>query len=59
MGIANLIGPGIFTQSFALFIGAGAVVYLPGMPFLLAAVMLAAAIAVAALHDAQNGTKRA
>ena len=47
MGIANLIGPGIFTQSFALFIGAGAIVYLPGAPFLLAAIMLAAAIAVA------------
>ena len=47
MGIASLIGPGIFTQSFALFIGAGAIVYLPGMPFLLAAVMLAASIAVA------------
>jgi DHA1 family tetracycline resistance protein-like MFS transporter len=47
MGIASLIGPAIFTQSFAMFIGAGAIVYLPGMPFLLSAVMLAAAIAVA------------
>lgn len=46
MGIASLIGPGIFTQSFAWFIGPGAIVYLPGMPFLLSAVMLAAAIAV-------------
>ena len=57
MGIASLIGPGIFTQSFALFIGAGAVVYLPGMPFLLAAVMLAAAIAVGLYTT--KGTKRA
>ena len=48
MGIASLIGPAIFTQSFAMFIGAGAIVYLPGMPFLFAAVMPAASIAVAA-----------
>ena len=47
MGIASLIGPAIFTQSFAVFIGAGAIVYLPGAPFLLAAVMIAASIAVA------------
>jgi MFS transporter, DHA1 family, tetracycline resistance protein len=47
MGIGSLFGPGIFTQSFALFIGAGAIVYLPGAPFLLAAIMLVAAFAVA------------
>ena len=47
MGIASLIGPAIFTQSFAVFIGAGAIVYLPGAPFLLAAIMVAASIAVA------------
>ena len=47
MGIASLIGPAIFTQSFAVFIGAGAMVYLPGAPFLLAAIMIAASIAVA------------
>ncbi len=47
MGIAGLFAPGIFTQSFALFIGAGTIVYLPGAPFLLAAIMLVAATAVA------------
>jgi DHA1 family tetracycline resistance protein-like MFS transporter len=47
MGVANLIGPAIFTQAFALFIGASAPFYEPGAPFLLAAIMLAAAIAVA------------
>lgn len=38
-----LIGPGIFTLTFAYFIGAGADWQLPGAPFLLAALMLAAA----------------
>jgi DHA1 family tetracycline resistance protein-like MFS transporter len=47
MGIASLIGPAIFTQSFALFIGDRAPIYLPGIPFLLAAVLVAASIAVA------------
>ena len=35
------------SQAFALSIGAGAIVYLPGAPFLLSALMLAAAILVA------------
>lgn len=48
MGIASLIGPAIFTQSFAWAIADGAPVYLPGAPFLLASIMVAAAIAVAA-----------
>jgi DHA1 family tetracycline resistance protein-like MFS transporter len=47
MGIASLIGPAIFTQSFAVFIAPGAPVHLPGMPFLLSALMVAASIAVA------------
>jgi MFS transporter, DHA1 family, tetracycline resistance protein len=47
MGIASLIGPAIFTQSFAWAIADGAPVYLPGAPFILSAIMLAAAIAVA------------
>jgi MFS transporter, DHA1 family, tetracycline resistance protein len=46
MGIANLFGPGVFTQVFAIFIGTG-VWHLPGAPFLLAALLLAAAAAVA------------
>jgi DHA1 family tetracycline resistance protein-like MFS transporter len=47
MGIANLFGPGLFTQIFALFIGAAAW-HLPGAPYLLAALLLAAAASVAA-----------
>jgi DHA1 family tetracycline resistance protein-like MFS transporter len=47
MGIASLIGPGIFTQSFALSIGANAIVYLPGAPFLLSAVMIVGSLAAA------------
>jgi DHA1 family tetracycline resistance protein-like MFS transporter len=48
MGIASLIGPGIFTQAFAFSIGANAIIHLPGAPFLLAAIMIAASLAVAA-----------
>jgi len=47
MGIANLFGPGLFTQVFALFVGAGAVWHLPGAPFLLAALLLVFAAVVA------------
>jgi DHA1 family tetracycline resistance protein-like MFS transporter len=47
VGIANLLGPGLFTQTFALFIGAGAAWHLPGAPFLLAALLLAVATIVA------------
>jgi DHA1 family tetracycline resistance protein-like MFS transporter len=47
MGIANLFGPAIFTQSFAVFIAAGSLLYLPGAPFLLSAVMVGAAMLVA------------
>ncbi|MFL4999096.1 MAG: tetracycline resistance MFS efflux pump, partial [Xanthobacteraceae bacterium] len=47
MGIANLFGPGLFTQAFALFVGAGAVLHLPGAPFLLAALLLVFAVVMA------------
>ena len=46
-GIASLIGPAIFTQAFAAFIGPGAGLHLPGAPFLLSGLMLAGAIVVA------------
>jgi DHA1 family tetracycline resistance protein-like MFS transporter len=46
-GIANLIGPTIFTLTFAYFIGAGRDWLLPGAPFLLAALMLVAATVLA------------
>ena len=47
MGIASMIGPIIFTQAFALFIGAGVGWHMPGAPFLLAAIMVALAAALA------------
>jgi DHA1 family tetracycline resistance protein-like MFS transporter len=43
LGIANLLGPGLFTLTFSYFIGAGSVWHVPGAPFLLAGVLLAAA----------------
>jgi MFS transporter, DHA1 family, tetracycline resistance protein len=45
MGVANLIGPGLFTLTFASAIGGGGGV--PGAPYLLAAALLGMAIAVA------------
>ena len=47
MGIANLFGPGLFTQAFALLVGERAVWHLPGAPFLLAALLLVFAVVVA------------
>lgn len=47
MGIANLIGPGLFALAFAYAIGAGRDWHVPGAPFLLAALLLAAAAAMA------------
>jgi len=44
-GIADLIGPGLFTLTFAHFIAPGS--DLPGAPFLLAALLQVAAIALA------------
>src|ERR1700716_3147335 len=46
-GIANLVGPGIFALLFSYAIGAGQGWHLPGAPFLLAAVLLAAAAGLA------------
>ncbi len=40
VGLASLIGPTVFTQTFAVFIGARADVGLPGAPFLLSAVLV-------------------
>ncbi len=46
-GIANLVGPGLFTQVFAFFIGSQAPFLLPGAGFLLAALLVFAAALVA------------
>jgi DHA1 family tetracycline resistance protein-like MFS transporter len=47
LGITGLIGPGLFTLTFATFIGSRADLHLPGAAFLLAAFLLAAAIPLA------------
>jgi len=47
-GVAFMLGPGLFTASFAAAIGTNSSWHLPGAPFLLAAVLLAAAMALAA-----------
>jgi len=46
-GIANMLGPGLFTQVFAAAIGADRSWQLPGAPFGLAALMLLAAMVIA------------
>ena len=48
MGITGMIGPGLFTLTFAAFIGRYSSVHLPGAPFLLAALLMMAAMALAA-----------
>jgi len=48
IGIANLLGPGLFIQVFAVSIGTGVAWHQPGAAYLLAALLLAAALAVAA-----------
>lgn len=47
MGIASMIAPVLFTQTFALAIGAVGGLHLPGAPFLLAALMLVGSLMVA------------
>jgi DHA1 family tetracycline resistance protein-like MFS transporter len=46
--ISQLMGPFLFTLTFAYFIGAQAPVKLPGAPFLLASVLLVLALVIAA-----------
>ena len=47
-GLTGLVGPTLFTLTFATFIGPWRYLHLPGAPFLLAAALLAAATALAA-----------
>ena len=46
-GIAGLIGPTLFTQTFAAFIGPQADWHLPGAPYLLSTVLLLVGAATA------------
>ncbi|MGH7491595.1 MAG: TCR/Tet family MFS transporter [bacterium] len=53
MGIAELLGPGLFTLTFAAFISTQRDLHLPGAPFFLAALLL-----VAAMFTAWRVTRR-
>ena len=53
--VSQLLGPFVFTLTFAYFIGPQAPVHLPGAPFLLASVLVLLALAVAAAT--LSGTK--
>ena len=57
MSIAGIFGPLIFTQVFAVFISTQRGWQLPGAAFLLAALMLLAALAIArrATRDGEAG----
>jgi DHA1 family tetracycline resistance protein-like MFS transporter len=48
MGMATMIGPGLFAATFAWFIGGGARLRVPGAAFLLAALLLAVGAVLAA-----------
>ena len=59
MGVATMIGPGLFAATFAWFIGDGARLHLPGAAYLLAAALLAAGALLAAhvtRTDENSGT---
>ncbi|MBR0827934.1 TCR/Tet family MFS transporter [Bradyrhizobium manausense] len=45
--VSQLVGPFLFTLTFAYFIGGGAPLHLPGAPFLLAAVLMVLSLAIA------------
>ena len=47
MGVAGLIGPGLFTQVFAVFIGTRSDWHLPGAAFLLASLLMISAVPLA------------
>ena len=56
MGIANLIGPGLFTLTFAFAIGTARDLGVPGAPYLLAAALTALALAVALVATRHGGS---
>jgi MFS transporter, DHA1 family, tetracycline resistance protein len=47
MGLAGLLGPGLFTAVFARAIRASGPLHIPGAPYLLAALLLIAALGLA------------
>lgn len=56
MALAGLVAPLLFTQTFAAFIGPWQRWHQPGAPFLLAAVLLFAALLIAARVSRQSAT---
>jgi DHA1 family tetracycline resistance protein-like MFS transporter len=58
MGIAGLLGPGLFTLTFAYFIRPTTAWKIPGAPFLLAALLMVVAMAVAWRVTKQGGRVR-
>jgi DHA1 family tetracycline resistance protein-like MFS transporter len=55
--VSQLVGPFLFTLTFAYFIGSAAPLKLPGAPFLLASVLLALALVIAARTLAGGRTR--
>jgi DHA1 family tetracycline resistance protein-like MFS transporter len=53
--VSQLLGPFLFTLTFAWFIGAQAPLHLPGAPFLLASALLVLALGMAARATAVRG----
>lgn len=53
MGLTGLVGPGLFTLTFAYFIGAGTKWHVPGASFLLASALMLIALAVALAINAR------
>ncbi len=58
MGLTGLIGPGLFTLTFAYFIGAGTKWHIPGASFLLAAMLMLIALGVALAINARASPDR-
>jgi DHA1 family tetracycline resistance protein-like MFS transporter len=59
VGLASLVGPTVFTQTFATFISTRADLGLPGAPFLLAAVLIFLAMLLAWRTTQPLGTSAA
>src|SRR5450631_843564 len=57
--LSQMLGPFLFTLTFAYFIGAQAPLKLPGAPFLLASALLLLALVIAARTLADRGTSKA
>ncbi|MDE5441783.1 MFS transporter [Bradyrhizobium sp. CSA207] len=56
--VSQLVGPFLFTLTFAYFIGNGAPLHLPGAPFLLAGVLMLVCVAIAMRTPAAAKSER-